>query len=692
MKIKICILFYLFSCLTFVDAQEMNLIQDNYFEHVAIIDFEEIDVVDYQNHWVKTKREVSSVSSFTRQSDGMNVLQLNLRVNSVKVDDNFVSTRISSGMKAGEEYKISLEVAKDKFSGYSVKELTVMFTASVPSISKLTYNDWRNSALIFSLDSVNSSSSTVKLEAVYTAMGGENYIHLGSINQTFKFFETTKYNLMLADETYKAGIAGAVYYITNINIKPLGNQGKTLLAVNRTNVQDVKNDFNNLVFNGGFEHKITERIQTTTFNSSGDLVGPFIRSVNEMGVKVIQSDSNDYRSVYQKEALPYMGNSLASFKAISTNEHHIYQKSIRVDKGQDYNTTYFFENAPPKDTMPVYKYGANICFTLKEALIKDSTYSFSLMLQLDKKSAYGLDFLGVHMLDSFPENTQNKLWDKLPNQVIPIKDLTKVGGWAEKQILFNANGGEKFIAIGAVYPRSEIFKNQNFIPEVSSTCGPNDAYCIGRQVYFADSLFANYFVDNVVCLPISHYLEYPSAIYNNDINQVEFVFTPLLRGSDEKESLFNEVQSALITCLDVLRISDAICVADITKRDEVTLDPYEVINKKKIIRKISRPKLQRKIKDLAEDDSMLLFSGEEIKGFNNHLIIIVDESFDFSNWEYKLTMFDKNGGYLTFISLVDSGSEDIFTTRIGRYRNALVINAKKDNVREKLLKRLTLKM
>ena len=84
------------------------------------------------------------------------------------------------------------------------------------------------------------------------------------------------------------------------------------------------------------------------------------------------------------------------------------------------------------------------------------------MIQLDKKSSYGLSYLGFHILDSFPKNSINKLWDRLPDQVMPIKDLTTTKGWVEKQIIFKAKGGESFIAVGAVFPRYEKVRNQNF--------------------------------------------------------------------------------------------------------------------------------------------------------------------------------------------------------------------------------------
>ncbi len=678
--------------LTVGSAQLKPLLMDSMFQNVSTIDIDEVVPTDFENNWVSFKDQYSSAQSVTRQSDGASLLQLNLRLNSIKVDDNYVTTQLSHTLNAGEKYRLTIDVAKDKFSGYSIKELIIYFSASHPIHRQLKYNDFQNSITVLSLDSITNGKSVKTLEVEYTANGGEKYISIGSINQSFKFFETTKYNLMLADETYKSGIIGAVYYLTNLKIYPIGKKDEVLLHQNLMNVQNVNNAYRNLILNGGFECKITDKLQTTTFNNPGELVGPFVRSVNEMSVRIIQSDSNDYRSIYQKEALPYMGNSFGSFKAIATNEHHKYQKAVFVEKGQDYNTTYFYEDVPPKDTMPIYKYGAVMSFALAQALQKDSMYSFSFMMKLAKKSAYGLDFLGFHVLKDFPANEKNKLWTRLPDQVIPIKDLTEKNNWVEKQILFKAKGGEKFIAIGSVYPNNQIVTNQNFEPEVSATCGPNDGYCYNRKVYFADSLFANYYIDNVVCLPNAQFQTNPSAVYGDETNQVEFVFTPILKGNNAKEKRFGDVQQALVTILDILRTTDAICIADINKRDQVTLSPYEVINKKKIIRKIYRPKLQRKIKGGAENDKMILFSGESVKGFKNHLIIIIDETFDFTNWEYKLTKFDKNGGYLTFINVANLEKSTSVNEKLVQYTNAVVIHPEREDVSKALLKRITLKM
>ena len=116
------------------------------------------------------------------------------------------------------------------------------------------------------------------------------------------------------------------------------------------------------------------------------------------------------------------------------------------------------------------------------------------------------------------------------------------------------------------------------------------------------------------------------------------------------------------------------------------------INKKKIIRKIYRPKLQRRIKDEEEDDMAILFSGEYASGFNNQIVIIVDETFDFSMWEYKLTKFDKNGGYLTFIVLSNDNITSEIIKRLSVFNNALIIDPIVNDLRAGLLERLTLKM
>jgi hypothetical protein len=387
-----------------------------------------------------------------------------------------------------------------------------------------------------------------------------------------------------------------------------------------------------------------------------------------------------------------MGNSMASVKLFSTNEHHKYQEVTYVEKGTDYNTIHIYESSPSRDSIPTFKKGGGVCFSLKDTLEANKVYSFSLMIKLDNSSSYGVDFMGCHFMNSFPSENEEMLWGRLPEQVIPVEDLLVNNGWVEKRILYTAKGGERYLALSAIYPQPKIGSNRNFVPQFLSSCGPNDGYCISRKVIYRDSLFANYFIDNVVCIPNEPFLERPSQIFDNSISQVEIIFSPIKKADDNKEEIFDQAKHGLINALNILRIQDQICVADVTKKDQLILEPYAVVNKKKIIRKIYKPDLSKKVKELFIPAEVVLFDGELVKGFNNHVIIILDDITMLSQLEYKLTKFDKNGGKLTFIYL---DSLDRITDQINQlsiYTNALFLYPQMEDFENNLIRRLMLKM
>ena len=169
-------------------------------------------------------------------------------------------------------------------------------------------------------------------------------------------------------------------------------------------------------------------------------------------------------------------------------------KVALVTKGEDFNTIRIYEDTPTLDSVPIYRYGANMCFALKEKLQKDTLYTFSIMIQLNDASSFGLDYLGFHALTNFPTNQKNKIWDRIPEQVIPIKDLNTNIGWVEKQISFKANGGEQFLVIGAVYPNYTLSKNHNFQRKVSHICGPDFHPCIDENIIYRDSFIFVWFI------------------------------------------------------------------------------------------------------------------------------------------------------------------------------------------------------
>ena len=128
-------------------------------------------------------------------------------------------------------------------------------------------------------------------------------------------------------------------------------------------------------------------------------------------------------------------------------------------------------------------------FSLSQELVKDSTYSLSLMMKMDQGASYGISYLGVHLLKEFPTNITEDFWNKVPEEVLPIEDLSVESNWVEKQILIRAKGGEKFIALGAVYPSYNLIKNKNFKPIKNEQ--------LNQMKVFVDVLSAPHTVDDM---------------------------------------------------------------------------------------------------------------------------------------------------------------------------------------------------
>jgi hypothetical protein len=686
LRFNFCLFSLLFS-LSFL-AQNSNLITDGSFDEIMFHHSEANQQNWDKGFWVHYNMKKEAIQRPNSYANQNNILQLNFRVSSSRVDDNFISTKLNQPLKTGKQYKISFLVAKDKFSGYPIKEINAFFTTSIPHQNYHKTHQMKNAILEFSLDEVN--SEWISLSMNYTAYGGEQYFHIGSLGQTFNIKESLKYGLMGADATYNQNIYNSVYYIDDVVLEL--NEKTQVDSITQLNFLSNPIDYfhhnKNLLLNSGLEEKVEKVYYTEAYVTPGGMIAPYVYSVNNFEPRLHQTDSNAYRSEYGKEELPYMGNSMLSFKAYSTNKHHVYQEVLHKQKGQDYDTWYYYERMPSSTNIPKYEKGSTICLPLKDYLKKDSVYYFSFMLKLDDGSSYGLDFLGFHALNEFPANTNDSIWKRVPDEIIPVEDLLSNSNWMEKQIRYQAKGGERFVALSAVYPKLNIYKNQNFSPEVSETCGPNSYNCFNRNVYYRDSLFANYYLDNMVMLSENDWVSNASKIFENVTNQIEVMYLPMEREGEWKDQKLLNAQNALIGILEVLRTNDAICVLNENKNDPLILEPFSIINKRKIIRKLNQPKLVRKVRNYELDPSRIYFSGDPTPQYNNHLMIVTDGNIDFSALEIKLQTFCKNGGYFT---LIYTGATDIFQVFIEKnniFHNNLVIDASDEKLQEKLYKRI----
>lgn len=686
LRFNFCFFSVIFS-LCFL-GQNSNLITDGSFDEIMFHQSEAQPQHWENGFWVHYHQKKESIKRPSSISSQKNVLQFNFSVSSIRTDDNFISAKLNQSLKAGKQYKVSFLVAKDKFSGYSIKEINAFFTTSIPHQRYHKTHQMENAILEFSLDNVN--SDWILLSMDYIAFGGELYFHLGTLGQTFSMRESLKYGLMSADATYNQIIYNSVYFIDDVVVE-LNEKSQTDLLDTKTtlaNPIDYYHHNKNLLFNSGLEEKVEKVYYTESYVTPGGMVAPYVYSVNNFGPRLHQKDSNAYRSEYGREELPYMGNSMLSFKAYSTNKHHVYQEVLHKQKGQDYDTWYYYERMPSSTNISKYEKGSTICLPLKDSLIKDSIYYFSIMLKLDNGSSYGLDFLGFHALNEFPANTNDSIWKRVPDEIIPVEDLLSNSNWMEKQIRYQAKGGERFVALSAVYPKINIYKNQNFSPEVSETCGPNSYNCFNRNVYYRDSLFANYHLDNMVMLSEKDWVSNASKIFDHVANQIEVMYLPMKREGEWKDQKLLNAQNALIGILEVLRTNDAICVLNENKNDPLILEPFSIVNKRKIIRKLNQPKTVRKIRNFELDANRIYFSGEETPQFNNHLMIVSDGKIDFSVLEFKLQIFCKNGGHFTLIFTGASDDFEVFKEKYNIFHNILVIDASDEKLQEQLYKRV----
>jgi hypothetical protein len=140
--------------------------------------------------------------------------------------------------------------------------------------------------------------------------------------------------------------------------------------------------------------------------------------------------------------------------------------------------------------------------------------------------------------------------------------------------------------------------------------------------------------------------------------QLEVVFNEIQKSAVAQEQL-ELVKAALINAQQVLRVEDAICIVDQRKKDPIILDPNPIINKKKILRKIAKPKPVKKVKVPQLPPAAILFGQGKDDVNINHLVLVEDANLDLSLAGNKINGFLQNGGSLTLFFI---GNEEAFET------------------------------
>lgn len=597
------------------------------------------------------------------------------RVSSVKVDPNFIVAKLTEELQAGMIYEIQLEVQKDHFSPLSIREIQLYFGSSINTSTTFLHGAAREQLIGVSLDSVSSKEFHI-INAAYTAQGGEEFVYLGSLDQRFSIGETARLGLLMADRSYDELPSNCTYYVRSISIRKMSDKGKKIDLSLEDNWYNLKSGQRNLVINGGAEADLFKRYYTneTTFKSTGSLIAPFVYSLNEHCLQVDQLDSNDYRSVYDVNQLCYMGDGQFIIDVLKTNFYHQYGEVIWRDEGKEYDTHHIYERTVTANTQP-YAYGEYLVLPLKEPLVSGKSYHWSSMIKISETGCYGVDYLGVHFLDEFPQNIFDTLWQRSPEKVLELGFLTSTQAWSEFNLNYQARGGERFIALGHLPVINGVKRNETFKRQFDTDCGPNEYNCLDRYVFYKDSLFARYQVDNIF-LAEETQQNYNSAIFPPGKRvQMEIIFTCMSKSS-VNDSHLDIVKSALINAQQVLRIEDAICIVDQRKKDPVILDPNPIINKKRILRKIDKPKPSKKVKNRVLPPELVLF-GEGVDDVNiNHLILVMDENGDLSNVQHKLNKFTNNGGTLTIYYVGSAEKWNDFQNTLSSLENVNLLDSR----------------
>lgn len=604
--------------------------------------------------YLQWHRNTDSRGSIIKETQKENhVAAFNFKVSSIKVDPNFIITQLREELKAGSTYQADIWVKKERFSAFNLRELQGSFATSYNQGYSFMHGSWSEQLVTWRLDSV-SNTEFVKLTTRYEAQGGEEYFYFGSIQQNFGLVESTKLGLLLADRTYNELPHNCTYYVSEISIKEVLGDNKELEKSLRDNSYNYRNNTSNLIINGGGEATLHKRhfVNSHTSGSTGTLIAPYVYSLTKFSPQVEKLDSNDYRSDYNANKLCYMGDGQFVLTALYTNIYHDYKEVKNKQEGRDYDTYHVYEKAP-SGQIDSYAFGEYFVFPLRTALEQNKNYHWSSMIKISESAAFGTKQLGLYFASSFPENVKDSLWSRTPDVFVDVRNLVESQAWNEFNIQYMAKGGERFLIIGHPPSFVSVLPNSTFKRQYKDGCGPNVYGCYDRYVFYHDSLFARYQIDNMVLLE-STSNQNSSIVYPAGQRvQLEVIFTEVSKSEVVKEKL-EIVKSTLINAQQVLRVEDAICIVDMRKKEPVILEPNPIINKKKIINKLDKPKGSKKIKAPQLPPEIILF-GEGQDDVNiNHLVLVGDENLNLTEAKQKIQNFFNNGGKLTILFVGDS--------------------------------------
>ena len=264
----------------FFDGNSQNLVYDSIFNVLA-------GAKDVKTPFLWSKGDATSGNIRFSQEGNSKGAVFQFKVSSVQVDPNYVLARLTDELETGSSYQFDIWIKKDRFSPFRIKEFQAYLGASNNTGSYFTHGSWDRQLVTWSLDSTL-TADFIKLTAIYEAIGGEEFIYLGSLRQSFGVGESNRLGLLMADRTYQDLAYNSTYYVSKICVKKIQGNAYEMKNCMRVNYYNLKSQNNNLIVNGGGESPLKKRhyLNGNTIGSTGTQIAPYAYSLSQFCPKI----------------------------------------------------------------------------------------------------------------------------------------------------------------------------------------------------------------------------------------------------------------------------------------------------------------------------------------------------------------------------------------------------------------------
>jgi hypothetical protein len=528
-----------------------------------------------------------------------------------------------------------------------------LFSFVEPQINK-EYNghEWEKRLVRLPVSSIQYQDGWVAIEVEYEASGLERFVSIGSFNQEFSLKDASYLKNLWVDQVPNPLPINSSYFLDEFSINEADSLfDHTERIWSKNHIEKIMAT-DNYILNGGFESFESGKIREPETSISGQQIADNWSSFNENMPILIRNDSNE-RRISEDDFHTYMGNGAIRLKMLKTNRYHRYGVSIDTIRypQEGYNTYKIYERETSVDPSKIKRYHlpSFLVSALRDSLIVGEEYIFETLCELSPFTVYGCSMLDVYFVGNVPEN-EEELRKMNPSFSVSLADVNSQIGFQHVVQSFLAKGGERFVIMGyQEQGRSSVVHNPNFKRKVYSTCGPKQyGNCYNQIITYSDSLFAEYSFDNVMLQPVAS-RKLNSTVYNGKNNQLQIFYGAIDKKNEEIVTNFESAKELLFELTELLILNDGICAADLTRKKDVYLEPVGLSNKKKILRKLDKPRPKKKDERYAIDSMNLLLTGLDSVRFNNHIILISDGSVDWSSVELKLKQFINRGGVITML-------------------------------------------